>query len=284
MLKNVKELHCCLLWEIPLFLRAMEITFSKYQGTGNDFVMLDNMTGLYADLSIEQIRFLCDRKLGVGADGLIKLSVKEGYDFEVEYYNADGSQSFCGNGARCSVAFAKRLGLIETETKFLAIDGEHRAQISSEDIVTLEMLKVTAFMQMNDDYITETGSPHYVRFYEVDEKVDIVEFGKSIRYSEVFARDGINVNALYVEGENEIRVLTYERGVEDETLSCGTGVTACALAYIYRIGGNTNQPIIVHTKGGDLSVKVGQFVRGESFDDIWLSGPAKHVFNGVATV
>jgi len=262
----------------------MTIEFNKYQGTGNDFVMLDNMQGDYNDLSIEEIQFLCDRKLGVGADGLIKLSSKRGFDFEVEYYNADGSQSFCGNGARCSVAFAKSLGIITDKTQFYAIDGAHKAHISEEGIVTLEMLKVTAFMELNNDYITETGSPHYVRIYEQGEKVDIVKFGKSIRYSEMFEQEGINVNALYVQGENEIRVLTYERGVEDETLSCGTGVTACALVYIYENDNHSKQPIVVHTKGGSLSVKVGQFVKGEGFDDIWLSGPAKHVFNGIVDV
>lgn len=258
----------------------MDLNFTKYQGTGNDFVMLDNLSSEYNDLSVEQIRFLCNRKLGVGADGLIKISAHDEYDFEVEYYNADGSQSFCGNGARCSVAFAKTLGIIESETTFLAIDGVHKAEVSEDGIVKLEMLKVEAFMQLNDDYITETGSPHYVRFYEEGDKVDIVSFGKSIRYSEMFNKDGINVNAVFVEGDNEIRVLTYERGVEDETLSCGTGVTACALAYIYRTEKGTDAPISVHTKGGDLSVKVGQFKKGAGFDDIWLSGPAKKVFDG----
>ncbi|MDX2362845.1 MAG: diaminopimelate epimerase [Crocinitomicaceae bacterium] len=262
----------------------MKVEFYKYQGTGNDFVMLNNMNGDYNDLSLEQIQFLCNRKMGIGADGLIKLSSKEGFDFNVEYFNADGSQSFCGNGARCSVAFAKHLGLIEFETSFYAIDGEHKAEMSADGIVKLEMLKVSAFMQLNDDYITETGSPHYVRFYEEGDKVDIVALGKSIRYSEMFNEEGINVNALFVEGENEIRVLTYERGVEDETLSCGTGVTACALAYIYRNDVNSGAPIIVHTKGGTLSVEVGEYKRGEGFDDIWLSGPAKGVFDGVITI
>jgi len=262
----------------------MEIKFSKYQGTGNDFVMLDNMSGKYNDLSIDEISFLCDRKFGVGADGLIKLSASEMHDFEVEYFNADGSQSFCGNGARCSVAFAKSIGIIDDRTSFSAIDGVHKAEISENGVVKLEMLKVTAFMQLNDDYITETGSPHYVRFYEADDKVDIVAFGRSIRYSEMFKEEGINVNALYVEGDNEIRVLTYERGVEDETLSCGTGVTACALAYIYRTENNLDQPIVVHTKGGSLSVEVGEFEKREGFDNIWLSGSAKHVFDGTVTL
>lgn len=258
----------------------MKLNFTKYQGTGNDFVMLDNLAGEFNDLSIDQIQFLCDRKMGVGADGLIKISANDKFDFEVEYYNADGSQSFCGNGARCSVSFAKSLGLIESSTQFLAIDGAHKAEIDEDGTVKLEMLKVSAFMEMNDDYITETGSPHYVRFYDQDDKVDIVSFGKSIRYSEMFAVDGINVNAVFVEGEREIRVLTYERGVEDETLSCGTGVTAGALAYIYRTKQELNQPITIHTKGGILSVDVASYDRQEGFDGIWLSGPALKVFDG----
>jgi diaminopimelate epimerase len=261
----------------------MLINFSKYQGTGNDFIMLDNTNSEYNELTIDDIQFLCDRKLGVGADGLIKISNKEGCDFEIEYYNADGSQSFCGNGARCSVAFAKSLGLVSSETKFYAIDGAHRASIEDET-VRLEMLKVTAFMQMNDDYITETGSPHYVRFYESDDIVDIVSFGKSIRYSEMFEKDGINVNALYIDGENEIRVLTYERGVEDETLSCGTGVTACALAYMDRLNKTSPEIIKVNTKGGVLKVEASRASDGNGFDDIWLSGPTKHVFDGVVVV
>lgn len=258
----------------------MKLNFSKYQGTGNDFVMLDNTNGDYDGLTVENIQFLCDRKMGIGADGLIKISSHKESDFYVDYFNADGSQSFCGNGARCSVAFAKSLGLLETETTFDAIDGTHKAEIDSEGIVKLEMLKVTAFMQMNNDYITETGSPHYVRFYEEGEKVDIVEFGKSIRYSEVFNAEGINVNATFIEGENEIKVLTYERGVEDETLSCGTGVTACALAYAFEQNKEPGNTITVHTKGGTLSVFIGEIIDRKKFDDIWLSGPAKKVFDG----
>lgn len=258
----------------------MKLNFTKYQGSGNDFVMLDNLSGGFDDLSTDQIQFLCDRKMGVGADGLIKLSSNVEFDFEMEYYNSDGSQSFCGNGARCSVAFAKSLGVINESTRFLAIDGPHNAEISKEGIVKLEMLKVSAFMELNNDYIAETGSPHYVRFYESDEKIDIVSFGKSIRYSDMFIAEGINVNAVYVEAERELRVYTYERGVEDETLSCGTGVTACALAYIYRTKQEMNMPIVIHTKGGELSVVVGDYSKDEGFDDIWLFGPALKVFDG----
>ncbi len=255
----------------------MEIKFSKYQGTGNDFVMLDNMTGCYDNLTIAQIQFLCDRKLGVGADGLIKISTREGYDFEVEYFNADGTQSFCGNGARCSVAFANSLGLIQNnKTTFLAIDGEHKASIK-DGLVRLEMLSVSNYRKNNDDFILDTGSPHYVHFSNGEQK-DIVSYGKKIRYSEEFKEKGINVNIVGVVDNETIKVETYERGVEDETLSCGTGVTACALVYMLR---NTElNKVDVETKGGRLTVEANPYSEENGFRNIWLSGPAKKVFDG----
>ena len=253
----------------------MELIFSKYQGTGNDFVMLDNFNGQFNDLTISQIQFLCDRKKGVGADGLIKLSKEEGVDFLVEYYNADGSQSFCGNGARCSVAFAKSLGLIKDKATFNAIDGIHEASIEN-GIVRLEMLPVHSIQKVNSDYWLHTGSPHYVRIIDSIESLDIVDFGKSIRYSDVYKKDGVNVNIAQGVDSNTIHVQTYERGVEDETLSCGTGVTACALVWMDLNPSLDN--VNVTTKGGNLSVEAIR--NGEGFASIWLSGPAKHVFDG----
>lgn len=255
----------------------MSIEFVKYQGTGNDFVMLNNLSGLFDALTITEIQKICDRKFGVGADGLIKISSNKDYDFEVEYYNADGTQSFCGNGARCSVAFAKSLGLVNSgKTSFLAIDGEHNAFID-EDIVRLEMLPVASFEKMAEDYILDTGSPHYVHFLE-GTKVDIVSFGKEIRYSKRFSEQGINVNQVEVIDNNIIRVETYERGVEDETLSCGTGVTACALIYMSQFS-HLNK-VNIETKGGLLSVESDSYSEKEGFINIWLSGPAKRVFDG----
>ncbi len=258
-----------------MYLCSMKIMFSKYQGTGNDFIMLDNMNGDYIDLTIEQIQQLCDRKLGIGADGLIKLSKHEEYDFEVEYFNADGSQSFCGNGARCSVVFARALNLVIEETHFLAIDGAHKATVEN-DIVRLEMLPVTRIEKRDENYLLDTGSPHFVRFTASGEKIDIVDYGKQIRYSEEFKEKGVNVNLVQVVSPSEIVVQTYERGVEDETLSCGTGVTACALLQMELM--NTNNKVIVQTKGGTLSVEAK--ANGQGFDQIWLSGPAKKVFDG----
>lgn len=254
----------------------MRIAFTKYQGTGNDFVMLDNRDGKFDSLSLDQIRFLCDRKLGIGADGLIKISSHPQYDFNVEYYNSDGSQSFCGNGARCSVAFAKSLGLLESKTEFMAIDGTHKAEISVDGRVKLEMLPVNEVEKIGEDFVLNTGSPHYIRFANPQEVPEIVSFGKEIRYSERFKEEGINVNTVVELGPETIHVATYERGVEDETLSCGTGVTACALAYMLQQ--NSDNEVSVVTKGGKLSVRAT--LHKDRFDTIWLIGPAKRVFDG----
>ena len=254
----------------------MRIEFRKYQGTGNDFVMIDNMNGAYDSLSNEQIEFACDRKMGIGADGLIKLSSKEGYDFEVEYFNSDGSKSFCGNGARCAVVFANELGLIENETEFLAIDGGHKASYADGQ-VRLEMLPVDKVEEIGDDFFLDTGSPHYVHFSE-DIGIDILDYGKSVRYSEKYKAKGVNVNVVLQEVDNSISVQTYERGVEDETLSCGTGVTACALVQMK----NTNSfgKVEVNTKGGQLFVEANFDEDTNGFDNIWLTGLALKVFDG----
>lgn len=261
---------------------AQLIQFYKYQGTGNDFVMLDNMDGKYDTLSITDIQLLCNRKLGVGADGLIKLSSKEGYDFEVEYYNSDGTQSFCGNGARCSVAFASELGLIQSETSFYAIDGDHKAIIKN-GIVELEMKPVSTVSMDGESYVIDTGSPHFISLTEDIDNADIVSFGRQIRYNDKYKAEGINVNQMEKSGEREITVKTYERGVEDETLSCGTGVTACALAF--KIRNNIGEgEIVVNTEGGELKVRSGAYHEGEGFNDIWLCGPAKKVFDGTIEI
>ncbi|MCH2225312.1 MAG: diaminopimelate epimerase [Crocinitomicaceae bacterium] len=254
----------------------MKIRFTKYQGTGNDFVMLNNLNGNYDNLSIDSIQFLCDRKLGIGADGLIKLSSSDSYDFEVEYFNADGSQSFCGNGARCSIAFAKEIGVIEKETFFHAIDGPHKGSVEN-GIVRLEMLPVDRIDVFGNDFFVDTGSPHYVHFKQ-DSDIDIVSYGKVVRYSKEFEKEGVNVNYLIERSNSCIEVETYERGVEDETLSCGTGVTGCALVFMQKKG-MENGKISVNTKGGKLMVEAMK--NGDGFDNIWLSGPAKKVFDGV---
>ncbi len=255
----------------------MEINFHKYQGTGNDFVMLDNRDGKYNHLSIAQIKLICDRRFGIGADGLICINNHENYAFEVDYSNSDGSKSFCGNGARCSVAFAAFLGIDCESVTFLAIDGEHQAKLTQKKIA-IEMQNVIEVKEINGDFELNTGSPHYIRFIENDEIQNVVEFGKLIRYSSHYQEKGINVNLVKQVG-NKINVVTYERGVEDETLSCGTGVTAAAITCAFKdkqIGFNEYD---ITVKGGNLNVS---FVAEDnlSFTKIWLSGPAEFVFKG----
>lgn len=257
----------------------MSIPFVKYQGTGNDFVMIDNRKGKWDKLSIPTIQAMCDRKFGIGADGLIKLNSSADVDFEVDYYNADGSKSFCGNGARCAVAFAKQNGIDTSAVRFTAIDGEHLASHVG-DIVSLLMTNVQAAERVDENYILDTGSPHYIRFVEKAEGFPVYEEGFKIRYSATYKTEGINVNFVEVTGERDLFVMTYERGVEDETLSCGTGVTAAALAYAIKKELMGPQVISVKTKGGGLQVT---FTRTgpETFERIFLIGPAIKVFEGV---
>ncbi|MEN9997907.1 MAG: hypothetical protein RI922_897 [Bacteroidota bacterium] len=263
-------------------LSAMIIHFEKYQGTGNDFVMIDNLSGQYNLLTIEQIAHLCDRRFGIGADGLIKINRISGYDFEVDYYNSDGSKSFCGNGARCAVKFAGSLGLSIADCRFLGIDGEHRAQYKN-DLVYLDMLPVQTVDSVNDAFVLNTGSPHFVKLVDQLTTQDILAYGKSIRYSERFKLEGINVNLVQKKAADLIEIETYERGVEDETLSCGTGATACALVLATlenRIG---DYEINVQVKGGNLKVAYA-YLGNNSFENIQLIGPAEYVFKGTMHV
>jgi len=259
----------------------MEINFHKYQGTGNDFVMLDNRDGKYNQLTIAQIQMICDRRFGIGADGLICINKHENYDFEVDYSNSDGSKSFCGNGARCSVAFASSLGIDCESITFLAIDGEHQAKLAAKTI-SIQMKNVIEVKEIEEDFELNTGSPHYIRFIENDEILNIVDFGKLIRYSPNYQENGINVNVVQQNG-NVIHVKTYERGVEDETLSCGTGVTAAAIACAYKGQQLGFSEYDITVKGGKLKVS---FVSENnlSFTNIWLSGPSEFVFKGTMHV
>lgn len=256
----------------------MNIPFFKYQGTGNDFILIDNRTGILSGKEKSQIRLLCDRRFGIGADGLIFLQNKEGYDFEMVYFNADGSEStMCGNGGRCIVAFAHYLGLITDRAFFLAIDGPHEALLKEDAWVELKMSDVAEVQIEEDHYELDTGSPHYVTFVEDVDDIDVVNNGQAIRYSQKYKAKGINVNFVERQ-ENGIIVLTYERGVEAETLSCGTGVTAAAIAYHLR----TKEPklrIPIQTKGGKLEVRLEPSGSG-GFQNIWLCGPTEMVFRG----
>ncbi len=268
----------------------MKIPFYKYQGTGNDFVMIDNRENIFPPTDEKLIARLCDRRFGVGADGLILLQNKEGFDFEMVYFNSDGRpSSMCGNGGRCTSAFAKMLGIIETRCRFMAIDGEHEAQVKEDDWVELKMQDVQFNLSKwptpwrgEDYFILDTGSPHYVIFVEDIDDINVVENGQAIRYSAPFHEQGINVN--FVENtEDAIIVGTYERGVEDETLSCGTGVTACAIAHYLKHLDEGTAIVPVKTKGGDLVVRFQpNGVRGVK--DIWLCGKASLVFSGEVEV
>jgi diaminopimelate epimerase len=256
----------------------MHIDFKKYQGTGNDFVMVDNLDGRYDSLSIKDVQLICNRKFGVGADGLIRLNSKPGFDFEMDYFNSDGSKSFCGNGARCSVAFAATLGIDTTETTFLAIDGAHKAY-KTDDVISLEMSNINEVERIGEDYRIYTGSPHYIRFSESLVIEDIVTFGKEIRYSSRFLSEGINVNLVEIEDVNRLKVHTYERVVEDEPLSCGTGVTACAIAYSLEKGLFGSQEVPITVKGGELKVSFDR-VSEQEFTNVRLIGPGEFVFSG----
>lgn len=256
-----------------------KIPFFKYQGTGNDFVLIDQREHRYVnETDTDLVAKLCDRRFGIGADGLILLQLIDGYDFEMVYFNADGRpSSMCGNGGRCIVAFAHFLGLVAGDCRFLAVDGPHEASIADGQ-VALKMGDVSEIAEHGGGFVLDTGSPHYVALAEQAEDVDradFVQWGRSVRQSEAFAEEGINVNLVARVGEG-LRMRTYERGVEDETLSCGTGATASALVAHEAWG--LGSPIRIRVEGGEVEVA---FSRGSNgYGDIWLSGPAEQVYSG----
>lgn len=257
----------------------MKIPFYKYQGTGNDFVIIDQREQQYLKRDDQQtIERLCDRRFGIGADGLMLLQHQEGYDFEMVYFNSDGRESsMCGNGGRCITAFAHSLGVFEDSCRFLAIDGPHDAVVREDGWVELKMIDVEDIEKGSDFFYLNTGSPHYVTFKDDLGELDVYEAGRAIRYSDRFRAEGTNVNFVQLEPEG-ISVATYERGVEDETLSCGTGVTAAAIAY-YLQSGNGVDRVPIKVKGGQLEVRFQAGPKG--FKEIWLCGPAEMVFTGL---
>ena len=260
----------------------MTILFYKYQGTGNDFILTDNRDGRYSNLTTTEIKNLCDRKFGIGADGFMLLNKHESFDFEMKYYNSDGNEStMCGNGGRCIVQFAKDLGLIENTCSFWAIDGKHEASVLSNNWIQLGMKDVNEISVYNGNPVLDTGSPHIVVLHDDTPALDVFTMGSEIRNSPTFSANGINVNFVKRTGENAIFVRTFERGVEDETLSCGTGVTAAALSFKNHDLGQ--QIILVETLGGSLSVG---FIKekANSFKNIFLSGPTTLVFTGEMTI
>ncbi len=256
----------------------MKIHFYKYQGTGNDFVILDNRDGRYNSLNRQQVKDLCDRRFGIGADGLMMLNNKEGYDFEMKYFNADGGESsMCGNGGRCLVKFASHMGIYKNVYHFIASDGPHEAEIDPDGIVSLKMKDVDAIGEHGPDFLVDTGSPHYVKMINDVMKYDVYKKGHDIRNSDEFAEKGINVNFVQQKSDYEIIVRTYERGVENETFSCGTGVTAAALVCYHNETGYNDVTVI--TKGGKLTVEFDRLHDG-NYNNIFLCGPAEKVFEG----
>ncbi len=256
----------------------MEIKFHKYQGTGNDFILLDNRKNLYGVITEKQVAFICDRHFGIGADGLMLLNLKEGYDFEMKYYNADGAKgSLCGNGSRCMIRFAESMGIRRDHYHFLAADGDHEAEIDIKDIVRLKMNAVNKVEAHANYFIVNTGSPHYIKQVNNVMEIDVRSAGRTIRNSKEFEKEGINVNFIETLHNDTIYVRTYERGVEDETLSCGTGITAAALVCAHNDNGFNR--VEVKTLGGNLSVEFDKKDENH-FENIWLNGPANFVFKG----
>ncbi len=256
----------------------MKIPFVKYHGAGNDFVIIDNTNAIYA-LSSAEIAHICHRRFGVGGDGLMLLERSSEADFYMRYFNSDGKEStMCGNGGRCISHYAHSLGLTGDSISFIGIDGHHQATLLSSDIVKLKMINVSETVNGNNFYFLNTGSPHHVIFGKGIKNRDIVAEGKAIRYSEQYPL-GTNVDFVEERGENNIFVRTYERGVEDETLSCGTGVVASAIATYLK--GNKSEHFSVETRGGSLEVAFNH-QKGE-FLDIYLTGPVKFVFSGIIT-
>jgi diaminopimelate epimerase len=256
----------------------MQIKFYKYQGTGNDFIMIDNRLDFFPKDAVADIEKLCDRRFGIGADGLILLENDSDTDFRMVYFNSDGNQSsMCGNGGRCLVAFAKSLGMINDKTTFIATDGLHYATILENGHVSLQMKDVSDVKIENDYVFLNTGSPHHVAMVNDIQNKDIKKDGATIRYSDLYGKDGSNVNFVSQLGDANFRLRTYERGVEDETLSCGTGATATAIA-MHALGNTNSNAIAIEVEGGKLKVSFEKTNLG--YEKVMLEGPATFVFEG----
>jgi diaminopimelate epimerase len=263
---------------LPYNNNIMLYTFYKYQGTGNDFIMIDNRDNVFPKNNTKLVADLCNRRFGIGADGLILLENGPAGDFSMVYYNSDGNQStMCGNGGRCIVAFAKQLELIDDHTEFIAADGMHTARINYDGTVSLQMKDVHNVTVYQNYVFLDTGSPHHVELVENLDEFDVKRVGSQIRYSDMYGDTGSNVNFVTALETDKFSVRTYERGVEDETLSCGTGVTAVAIAM--KVLGKTDSEIVkLKTLGGELEVSFLQ--DGQRFKEIYLNGPATFVFKG----
>ena len=253
----------------------MLVKFNKYQGTGNDFVIID-LTKDDFKFSKNQIKKICDRKHGIGADGLILISNHNSLSFEMKFFNPDGSTSFCGNGSRCAVLFCFHQGIVQSNCSFMTNDGIHQGQVLEDEKIKISIKSPVLVDKLsNGDFEVNTGSPHYVQVSESLDNIDFNNYCKSIRNNDKYFQDGININLVKIE-DDFLDMRTYERGVEDETLSCGSGVTATALAIAYE--NKIENSLLVKTRGGKLKV---DFERSENkFGKIFLIGSAKFVFSG----
>jgi len=255
----------------------MTLTFFKYQGAGNDFIIIDNRKNILDYADRERIKRICNRRFGVGADGLMMLYDHKDLDFEMKYFNSDGYEgTMCGNGGRCIVMFAKKIKLIKNKTRFKTNDGVHTAEIS-DTTVRLRMNDVNSIRKLGDSYFIDTGSPHYVTFTNDVDNIDVFNEGRKLRNNQQFKPNGTNVNFVKVQTDG-LSVRTYERGVENETLSCGTGVVAAAIASVFS-GQIDSNNIQVKTSGGIMNVGFSRTDK-DSFSDIILEGPAVFVFEG----
>ena len=257
----------------------MQLTFYKYQGTGNDFVMIDNRSLSFPKNNTKLIEKLCDRRFGIGADGLILLENHDKYDFKMVYYNSDGNESsMCGNGGRCLVAFAKQMNVISNKAEFEAVDGYHFATIDADNIVSLQMKDVDVVDVKESYTFLNTGSPHHIEMVEDLKNYNVKVEGAKIRYSDLYGKAGSNVNFVAQLNDDTFAVRTYERGVEDETLSCGTGVTAVAIA-MFVTKKTTSNHIKLNVEGGKLAVNFDE--HNGVFTNVNLIGPATFVFEGI---
>ncbi|WP_254526585.1 MULTISPECIES: diaminopimelate epimerase [unclassified Sphingobacterium] len=256
---------------------SKEIQFYKYQGAGNDFILIDNRKGSFDANNQQLIQELCDRRFGVGGDGLMLLQDTNNYDFQMLYFNANGKEgTMCGNGGRCLVAFARDLGIISRDTVFLAVDGRHDAQIQ-QNTVNLGMIDVNEYSMDGEAFVLNTGSPHYVEFVEDLAHKNVFQDGHAIRNNSTYGEKGINVNFIQAE-ENGYFVRTFERGVEDETYACGTGAVASAMSVALKSGKDGDFQIPIRVLGGQLHISFHKI--GHQFSKVYLSGPAIQVFQG----
>ena len=260
----------------------MQIEFYKYQGTGNDFVMIDNRAGLFPKDNVQVVAQLCDRRFGIGADGLILLENDTETDFKMVYYNSDGNtSSMCGNGGRCLVAFAKDLKVIDNSCTFIATDGLHHATIANDGTVSLQMIDVANIKKESDYTFMNTGSPHHVQIVDDLELYNVKANGAALRYGALYGAAGSNINFVKKISDDTFSLRTYERGVEDETLACGTGATAVAIAM--NATGKTDETFInLNVEGGKLAVSFDK--NGDNYVNVFLIGPAKFVFKGTIDI